>query len=356
MSGGVDSSVAAALLKEQGYDVIGVTMQIWTSNRNAPEDERFGGCCSISAVEDARMVAEKLDIPYYVLNFREIFAEKVMRNFVEEYRAGRTPNPCVRCNQFVKFEVLLQKAMGLGADFIATGHYARIEQSGETGRFVLRKGLDPRKDQSYALYTMTQHQLARTLMPVGGMCKDETRAIARKYELVTHQKEESQDICFVTDNDYGRFLEEEAGVTSSPGPIVDTSGKTVGTHRGLIHYTIGQRRGLGIAAGSRIYVTDIDIPSNTLVVGPKEAAFSRQLTVRDPSWIAFDTLKKRLSLKAKIRYNMHETACDAEPREDGSVHVTFDEPQWAVCPGQSIVFYDGDIVVGGGLIDNQVEG
>lgn len=350
MSGGVDSSVAAALLKEQGYDVIGVTMQIWASNRDAGEVERFGGCCSISAVEDARQVAQRLDIPYYVLNFRDIFAEKVIENFIDEYRHGRTPNPCIRCNQFVKFEVLLQKAIGLGADFIATGHYARIEQSGPAGEFVLKKGLDPRKDQSYALYTMSRQQLARTLMPIGGLTKDETRALARKIELCVHEKAESQEICFVTDDNYGRFLEEEGGMIGQPGPVIDTTGRLLGRHKGLFHYTIGQRRGLGIAAGSRVYVVDIDTGANTLIVGPKEAGLRSRLVAGDLLWTSSQRPEKRLSLKARIRYNMQEAACDIEPIADDLMQVRFHEPQWAISPGQSVVFYDEDRVLGGGII------
>ena len=265
MSGGVDSSVAAALLKEEGYQVIGVTMQIWPSDDPAGIKERSGGCCGIGAIFDAQRVAQTLGIPHYVVNFREIFAQTVIADFCQEYRRGRTPNPCIRCNQHVKFGALLQRAKELGANFLATGHYAQIEQVNE--RYVLRKGIDSTKDQSYALYTMTQDELKRTLMPLGNLTKQMVRQLAQGFNLSVAEKAESQDICFISDNNYPDFLESD--VMSKPGPIMDMKGNFLGKHRGIINYTVGQRRGLGISAGEPLYVVTIDPDNNAVVVGSR---------------------------------------------------------------------------------------
>ncbi len=328
MSGGVDSSVAAALLKEEGYRVIGVTMRVWPfdsaqdrpSGGSTGEEERFGGCCGIGAIVDAQRVAQELDIPHYVMNFRKIFAQEVIADFCREYQRGRTPNPCIRCNQYVKFGALLQRANELGADFLATGHYARIEKAG--GRYILRKGQDPTKDQSYALYTMTQDQLEHTLMPLGNLTKKRVRQIAQELKLAVAGKAESQEICFIPDNNYRRFLERNMPQVARPGQITNSRGKVLGEHRGIIHYTVGQRRGLGISAGEPLYV---------LAIGKE--------------------LERPIAVEAKIRYLHKQAGAIVTPLGNGKTHVRFEQPQMAIAPGQAVVFYQGDAVVGGGTID-----
>jgi len=344
MSGGVDSSVAAALLKEEGYEVIGVTMQIWP-----PESRKFGGCCGVAAIEDARKVAHTLGIPHYVMNLRDVFAEKVINNFIDEYRRGRTPNPCVRCNQHIKFGALLEKARGLGADFIATGHHARIEK--EKGRYLLKKGLDRNKDQSYFLYALTQEQLSRSLMPIGKLTKEKVREIARALILPVASKPQSQEICFIPDDDYCGFIKDNIPGAAKPGPILDEKGKALGTHRGIISHTIGQRKGLGIAAGEPLYVIAIDPERNAIVVGPKEKAFSDELVASGLNWIAFETPAYPLPTLAKIRYRHPEAEAVVTPLGEDKVNVKFTQPQMAITPGQAVVFYDEDVVVGGGTIE-----
>ena len=351
MSGGVDSSVAAYLLKEQGYYVIGVTMQIWQDEEQAIQEEN-GGCCGLSAVDDARRVAERLEIPYYVMNFKDIFREKVMDDFVEEYYAGHTPNPCIRCNRYVKWEALLKRAMDIGADYIATGHYAKVIQC-ENGRYALQKA-PSYKDQTYALYNLTQAQLSHTLMPVGAYTKDQIRAIAEKIGLPVANKPDSQDICFVPDGNYKKFLEEYTGKTMPVGNFVDKDGNILGQHKGITCYTIGQRKGLNLAMGYPVFVTDIRPETNEVVIGTNEDVFGSMLVADDVNWMAIERPTEPLHLTAKVRYAHQGAPCVVTPevRADGTeiVKVNFDEPVRAITPGQAVVFYDGDIVVGGGRI------
>lgn len=365
MSGGVDSSVTAALLKREGYEVIGVTMQIWPSSllidkdeanevrrpKLAKEAERFGGCCGLSAVEDAKRVAERLNIPHYVLNLREVFEKEVIADFCSEYKEGRTPNPCIRCNQYIKFGVLLKKAKELDADYIATGHYARIECNEKRKKYFLRKGIDPKKDQSYVLYVMTQEQLKHTLMPLGTLTKEKVREIARELNLPVASKPESQEICFIPDTDYHGFLRARIGTDSlKEGLIVNKKGKVLGRHRGIVFYTIGQRRGLRIAAGKPLYVIAIDKDKNVLVVGSEKETLQDRLIAGDINWITFDKLKKPIRVKAKIRYRHREAEAKVIPLDGNRVEVRFRRPQWAITPGQAVVFYDKDLLIGGGII------
>ena len=349
MSGGVDSSVTAAMLVEQGYDVIGVTLNVWPKMMGFEEPARANGCCGLDSVEDARRVANLLEIPYYNLNFREIFEDKVIRNFIREYVQGRTPNPCVRCNQFIKFDALLGKALALGADYVATGHYARIER-GEDGRWLLRKAADPNKDQSYVLYVMTQSRLERTLFPLGGMTKAETRARAQALNLVTADKPESQEICFVPYKSYGEYMERHAPEVVREGPILDVEGRMLGMHKGIAFHTIGQRRGLGVASGTPLYVVDLIPETNTVVVGSQQDLLRRECVAEEVNWIQLDTLSAPLRVEAKIRYRAEPALAEVFPDADGRVRIVFDSPQRAITPGQSIVFYDGEWVLGGGTI------
>jgi len=350
MSGGVDSSAAAAVLLEQGYDVIGVTMQIWPDK---PDEVREveGGCCSLSAVDDARRVANKLGIPYYVLNFKDVFHEKVISYFNNEYLRGRTPNPCIACNRFVKFEAMLQKAISMGIDYVATGHYARVEYDDPSGRFLLKKSVTSAKDQTYALYTMTQYQLSKTLFPIGNFTKDQVRKLAKDLGLPVATKPDSQEICFVEDNDYGRYITENTDAEIKPGYFVDTKGNKLGVHKGIIHYTVGQRKGLGITFGKPMYVVAIRPENNTVVLGEADEVFSSTLTASDLNFISIPELTDEIRVTAKIRYSAKEAGALVRPLAPDRVEVVFDEPQRAVTPGQSVVFYQGDAVVGGGVID-----
>lgn len=348
MSGGVDSSVAAYLLKEQGYDVIGVTMQIWQDEEQATQEEN-GGCCGLSAVDDARRVAAALEIPYYVMNFKKEFKENVIDYFVEEYQNGRTPNPCIACNRYVKWESLLQRSLSIGAEYIATGHYARVVQL-ENGRYTLRRSATLAKDQTYALYNLTQEQLKRTLMPVGKYTKDEVRAIAEKINLRIANKPDSQDICFVPDGDYATYIEEEAGVKIPEGNFVLTDGTVLGRHKGITHYTVGQRKGLGLALGYPAFVLEIRPETNEVVIGTKEESMTTQLRARNLNFMAVEDLTEPLHVFTKIRYNHKGAWCTIEKTGEDEVLCTFDEPQRAVTPGQAVVFYDGEYVLGGGTI------
>ncbi|BAS28451.1 tRNA 2-thiouridine(34) synthase MnmA [Limnochorda pilosa] len=352
MSGGVDSSVAAALLQEQGYQVIGVTMQLWP--RDLPIHHE-GGCCSLSAVEDARRVADVLGIPYYVLNFQEVFAREVIDGFASEYLRGRTPNPCIRCNEKVKFGALLHKAQELDAAYVATGHYARVGFDAARGRYVLRKAADAAKDQTYTLYGLTQAQLAHALMPLGDLRKEETRALARERGLPVAQKRESQDICFIPDHDLHGFLERRAPEDARPGEIVNRRGERLGTHRGVAHYTVGQRKGLGIAWPEPLYVVEIEADANRLVVGTQDELYGHALEVEALNWVGLPGLEEPLEAQARIRYRSEETPARVEPLGGGRATVRFRAPQRAIAPGQSVVFYQDDLLLGGGVIARALE-
>lgn len=348
LSGGVDSSVAAYLLKEQGYDVIGVTMQIWQEEDSCTLEEN-GGCCGLSAVEDARRVAQKLDIPYYVMNFRKEFQEQVIDYFVREYLEGRTPNPCIACNRYVKWESLLKRSLEIGADYIATGHYARVEQL-PNGRYAIRNSVTAKKDQTYALYNLTQEQLSRTLMPVGAYTKEEIRKIAEEAGLPVAHKKDSQEICFVPDNDYAGFIKKSTGQNIPKGNFVLADGNVIGEHQGIIRYTIGQRKGLNLSMGHPVFVTEIRPDTNEVVIGENEDLFVNTLICDRVNFMAIEGLEGEVRLKAKIRYNHTGADCVISPLEDGKVQVTFDQPQRAITPGQAVVFYQGEYVAGGGII------
>ncbi|MDQ0148128.1 tRNA 2-thiouridine(34) synthase MnmA [Eubacterium multiforme] len=347
MSGGVDSSVAAYLLKKQGYDVIGITMQIWQEDKEY--EEREGGCCSLSAVEDARRVCEKLDIPFYVLNFRDSFKNKVIKYFVQEYIDGKTPNPCIACNKHLKFDELLRKARGIGAEYVATGHYAKIEE--RDGRYLLIRSDDDKKDQTYALYNFTQDQLAHTLMPCGEYTKDKIREIAKEIGLAVHNKKDSEEICFIPDNNHGRFIKEERPNEVKPGNFVDSKGNILGRHKGIVYYTIGQRKGLGLALGKPVFVIGINPKKNEVVIGSEENIFKTDLVAKDVNFIPFDELKEDMEVQAKVRYAARPADAIISPLKDGKVKVSFKDKQRAITKGQSVVFYDGNVVVGGGIIE-----
>jgi tRNA-specific 2-thiouridylase len=362
MSGGVDSSVAAALLKEQGHEVIGITLQIW---QESAHDTKGAGCCSLGAVEDARRVAAKVGIPHYVLNYREPFHEKVIAPFVDGYRQGRTPNPCINCNRYIKFDALLNRAKQLGADALATGHYARVFPDPENGRQVLARAGDPAKDQTYALYASTQDELRHMTMPLGDLPgKEETRALARKYGLAVADKPDSQEICFVQDRDYTRFLAEAAPETVAPGAIVDSSGKRRGTHDGVAFYTVGQRKRINVGSTLPLYVLGVDPATNTVVVGGDEELYAPGCRADDVNWVSVAPPKvgEAVDCAVKIRYNMPPAPARVSRNADGTIDIRFDAPLRAVAPGQAAVLYgapggphDGR-VLGGGTITGRLEG
>jgi len=347
MSGGVDSSVAAYLLKEQGYEVIGATMQIWQEDNEF--EEREGGCCSLSAVDDARRVCDKLNIPFYVLNFRDSFKEKVIDYFVQEYIDGKTPNPCIACNRYLKFDELLRKARGIGADYVATGHYAKIEE--HDGRHLLIKSDDDSKDQTYALYNFTQDALAHTLMPCGQYEKTKIREIAKEIGLAIHNKKDSEEICFISDNNHGKYISEAKPNRVKTGNFVDKNGNILGKHKGIVYYTIGQRKGLGLSLGRPVFVTGINARTNEVVVGSEEEIFKSELIASDTNFIPFDKLENEIEVQAKIRYSARPADAIISPLENGRIKVVFKEKQRAITKGQSVVFYNGNIVVGGGVIE-----
>ena len=348
MSGGVDSSVAAYLLKQQGYDVVGVTMQIWQDEEETVQQEN-GGCCGLSAVEDARRVAHDLGIPYYVMNFKAEFKDKVMDYFASEYLCGRTPNPCIACNRYVKWESLLKRSLDIGADYIATGHYARIRQL-ENGRYTICNSVTAAKDQTYALYNLTQEQLRRTLMPVGEYSKDEIRKIASDIGLRVAHKPDSQDICFVKDGDYASFLEEYTGQKVAEGNFVTSDGKVIGRHKGITHYTIGQRRGLELPMGHRVFVTVLRTDTNEVVIGENQDLMHTVLYADHINFMSVADLEDEKRIIAKIRYNHKGAPAVIRRIGEDEIECVFDDPQRAMTPGQAVVFYDGENVLGGGTI------
>ena len=350
MSGGVDSSVAAALLKEAGHDLVGVTMNLQPRVDGKTGNNRVGVNRVPEAVVKAIEVAVKLGIPHYVIDFQEIFQEKVIADFCREYALGRTPNPCVRCNRYVKYGALLEKARELGADFIATGHYTRIQRDDTTGGYLLKKGVDTHKDQSYFLCQLTREQLGQAIFPVGGMTKNRVRQIAVDLDLPAAYRPESQEICFIPDDDYIGFLKNQMPDAYRPGPIIDEEGNTVGEHRGIPSYTVGQRRGLGIAAAEPLYVTAIYPERNAVMVGPKDKTYNRELMANNLNWIASPP-EQPVKVKVRVRYRHQEAEATVTPTADDSVHVLFEEPQMAITPGQTAAFYDGDNVIGGGTIN-----
>ncbi len=348
MSGGVDSSVTVKLLLDEGYEVAGATMHLYSN-----EDigiERSKTCCSLNDVEDARLVALKLGIDFHVFNFSRDFSEKVIDNFVDTYLGGGTPNPCIECNKHLKFDRFLERARLLGYDRIATGHYVTKELDEGSGRWLLKRSADRAKDQSYVLYALTQEQLEATLFPVGELSKDKIRAIAEENSLVNAAKPDSQDICFIPDGDYVRFITERAG-QQPEGDIILTDGTLLGRHMGLINYTVGQRRGVGVSYSEPLFVTAKDMANNKLIMGTKEQLFSDELTACDVNFIPFDELTQPLKCTAQTRYHQQDAACTVYPLENGRVRVVFDKPHKAISKGQAVVFYDGEYVLGGGRIE-----
>ncbi len=343
MSGGVDSSLAAKLTKARGFECIGCTMKLYHN-----KDAGSRTCCSLDDVEDARSVAYKLGMPFYVFNFTDAFRDTVIRKFIESYEKGITPNPCIDCNRYMKFEKLFERANILGCDYIVTGHYARIEYDGE--KYLLKKAIDDTKDQSYVLYSMTQEQLSRTLFPLGTLTKPQVRKIAEENGFVNAAKPDSQDICFVPDGDYAGFIERYTGKNSPHGSFISENGDILGEHKGVIRYTVGQRKGLGIALGKHAYVLKKDPESNTVTLGDEDGLFYKYVTVSNLNFIPFDTLTDEMRVTAKLRYRHKEQPAVIRPCDNGTVIIEFDEPQRAPSPGQAAVFYSGETVVGGGTI------
>ncbi len=348
MSGGVDSSVAAYLLKESGYDVVGVTMQIWQDEDNYTQEQN-GGCCGLSAVDDARRVAERLEIPYYIMNFKKEFKENVMDYFTCEYLQGRTPNPCIACNRYVKWESLLKRSIDIGADYIATGHYARVIKL-DNGRYTLKKSATAAKDQTYALYNLTQFQLAHTLMPVGEYTKEEIRSLAVEIGLSVAHKPDSQEICFIPDNNYGKFIEENTDTKILPGNFVTTTGEIIGQHKGISNYTIGQRKGLNLSMGKPVFVVEINPETNEVVIGDNEDVFHHRLYADRLNFMTIEKLENPMKVNAKIRYSHQGAPATISMVGEDLIECVFDSPQRAITPGQAVVFYEGDYVVGGGTI------
>ncbi|HID40444.1 MAG TPA: tRNA 2-thiouridine(34) synthase MnmA, partial [Calditrichaeota bacterium] len=356
MSGGVDSSVAALLLKQQGYNCIGITMKLWDYELVGGNVNHESGCCSLDAISDARMVCAKLGMPHYVLNFSKEFHRQVVNNFIDEYLAGRTPNPCVLCNTKIKWETLIEKAKELDADYIATGHYARVSFNEQSGRYELFRGKDDNKDQSYALWGIKQQSLERTLFPLGELTKPQVRQIADEYDLRTAHKSESMEICFVPDNDYGRFLNTVVNGLAdkvADGPLVNTEGRIIGKHRGYPFFTIGQRRGIGTGFGKPMYVVDIEAESNKVIIGDESELYSGGLIAGQVNFISIADANEGIKAQIKIRYKSAPFTGTFSSIDAGRVRVNFEQPQKAVTLGQSVVFYDGDRVLGGGIIQEK---
>lgn len=355
MSGGVDSTVAAYLLKKQGYDVIGITLKMWDD----PSEEYaldYGGCCSLSSIEDARRIANNLDIPFYVLNFKKPFKEKVVDYFVEEYEQGRTPNPCIMCNKHIKFDLMLKKAHELGAYYVATGHYAKIHFNQDTGRYNLSKSKEASKDQTYMLSSFTQFQLKHTLMPLGEFdSKEDVRVIAEELDLSIARKPDSQEICFIPDDDYAKFVRENTDKTLAPGNFVDKKGNILGEHKGIIYYTVGQRKGLGITFGKPMYVIGINPKKNTVILGEHEDVFSKGLVAKDVNLIAYESISEPIPVEVKIRHSKTVSKGTLSHVYENTYRVIFDEPTRAVTPGQGVTIYQGDSVVGGGFIQKALK-
>ena len=349
MSGGVDSSAAAILLKNEGYEVRGATMRLWEDEEN----NKIKSCGNkYSATEDAKKVCSLLNIPHYTLNYEEEFKKYVIEDFIKCYKCAKTPNPCVRCNKYIKFNYFYKKALELGCDYIATGHYAKIEE--KDGRYLLIRSDDDRKDQTYALYNFTQDQLAHTLMPCGEYTKDRIREIAKEIGLSVYNKKDSEEICFIPDNDHGRYIKEARPLEVVPGNFVDKNGNVLGQHKGIVYYTIGQRKGLGIALGRPVFVTDINPMTNEVVLGPETDIFKTDLVAKDVNFIPFDKLEGEITVEAKVRYSGRPAEAVISPMENGRVKVSFKEKQRAITKGQSVVFYQGNMVVGGGIIEGLI--
>ena len=353
MSGGVDSSVAALLCQQEGFDCMGVTLALTNNeDRDIPQEKT---CCSVDDVADARSVAFRLGMPFYVFNFKDAFRREVMDRFVQAYENGETPNPCVDCNRYIKFEKLMRRGEEIGYPYVATGHYARVEQDPQTGRWLLKKGLDPAKDQSYMLYSLTQWELSRLLLPLGGLTKERVRELAEEHGFINARKRDSQDICFVPDGDYAAFIrrweeKKEDPKEFPPGEFVGTEGQVYGQHKGIIHYTVGQRKGLGLSFPQPMYVCKIDTKKNQVVLGKQEELFSREVTARDINLISQESIDTPMRVKARVRYRQMEQPATAIQTGPDELQVIFDEPQRAITPGQSLVLYDGETVVGGGKI------
>ena len=347
MSGGVDSSVAAYLLKEQGFDVIGVTMQIWQDK--TPYEETDKKSCGISAIDDAMKVANQLQIPHHVIDLKEQFKCKVIDYFTNEYKLGRTPNPCIVCNRYVKWEELLKYGFQIGADYIATGHYARICQL-SNGRYAVKKSATSIKDQTYALYKLTQEQLKHTLMPIGDYTKDEIREIAQKAEIQVAHKQDSMEICFIPDNDYAKYIVQTTNYTCDSGNFVDIHNNIIGTHKGIIHYTVGQRKGLGLSMGKPVFVVAIRPETNEVVIGDDTDVFSNKLYANNINFMGIENISNPIKVQAKVRYSHKGSNCLVRMINDDTLECRFDEPVRAITPGQAIVLYDGDICLGGGTI------
>ena len=352
MSGGVDSSVAAWLMQQAGYDCTGITMRL-TRNETLGQSG-FHTCCSEKDIEDAAEVAYAMDIPYEVLDFTADFREKIIEKFIRVYEMGGTPNPCIDCNRYMKFDHLLRWAESHGMEYVVTGHYARVEQDEATGRWLLKKGLDEGKDQSYVLYNLTQEQLAHIRLPLGGLHKTEVREIAEQHKFVNARKHDSQDICFVPDGDYARFMEQFTGKHYPAGDFLDQSGKVVGTHSGAVRYTLGQRKGLGLALGAPVYVCGKDMQANTVTVGPNSSLLSSALQANDWNWFPFPELTEPMDVTVKIRHSQFEQPGRVFPEADGFARVEFAQPLRAVTPGQAVVLYQGDMVLGGGTITEAI--